>query len=167
MISQTQALALVQPQITEIRLGEVYDYWDRKRAGRAMPSRADIDPIDIPHLLANLILVDTADAFGAFRFRLFGSAVVQGIGEDRTGKYFSDLPTITGDPETADSYWCVYTDGQPDYASGRSVLPNATFRKYSRLLLPLSNDGTQVSMILGAIVFFLRTAPGDDHVIAD
>jgi hypothetical protein len=33
-------------------------YWESKRRGRAMPSRKDIEPTEIPDLLANVVLVD-------------------------------------------------------------------------------------------------------------
>src|SRR5215510_12704428 len=37
---------------------EFYEYWRRTGAGKAMPARADIDPLDIPQLLANVFLMD-------------------------------------------------------------------------------------------------------------
>ena len=33
-------------EIANELLRELHDYWDGKRAGRAMPSRSDIDPLD-------------------------------------------------------------------------------------------------------------------------
>lgn len=149
-------LAVPEPSIAEHRLADVYDYWNRKRRGRAMPARADIDPVDIPHLLGRLYLVDTAETLGAFRFRLYGSALAQGFGRDRTGSQFHETPEIHGDAAVAGAYWRVYSDGLPDYVRGRPIAPDTTFRMYSRLLLPLSDDGVQVNMILGAIVFFFR-----------
>ena len=35
---------------------EFYEYWLAKGAGKGMPARADIDPLDIPQLLANVFL---------------------------------------------------------------------------------------------------------------
>jgi hypothetical protein len=41
----------------------MYDYWLAKRGGRAMPARADLEPVEIKKLLPMLVLVDvTADA---------------------------------------------------------------------------------------------------------
>ncbi|MBG06491.1 MAG: hypothetical protein CMM59_20710 [Rhodospirillaceae bacterium] len=40
------------------RIRGIYEYWDSKRQGRRMPSRADIDPVEIPEYLSNVILVD-------------------------------------------------------------------------------------------------------------
>src|SRR5512134_2272816 len=48
-------------------------YWDSKRRGRRMPSRADIDPAEIVPLLPGITLIDVvADARG-FVYRLVGT----------------------------------------------------------------------------------------------
>ena len=44
--------------ITDGRLQEALDYWRRKSAGKAMPRRVDIDPLDIPKLLPDVMLVE-------------------------------------------------------------------------------------------------------------
>jgi hypothetical protein len=56
---------------------EFYEYWLGKGrgAGKAMPARADIDPLDIPALLANVFLIDVVPGNPRrFRFRLVGTA---------------------------------------------------------------------------------------------
>ena len=40
------------------RIDGIYRYWDSKRQGRCMPSRADMDPVEIPEYLSNVIPVD-------------------------------------------------------------------------------------------------------------
>ena len=40
------------------KLVQLYDYWDTIRDVRAMPGRRDMDPLDIPKLLANMVLYD-------------------------------------------------------------------------------------------------------------
>ena len=40
------------------RIHGIYRYWDSKRQGRRMPSRADMDPVEIPEYLSNVIPVD-------------------------------------------------------------------------------------------------------------
>jgi len=39
-------------------LQQGYRYWDAKRAGKSMPSRADIDPIEMPALLPHVVLLE-------------------------------------------------------------------------------------------------------------
>src|SRR5882724_9732666 len=66
-------------------------YWRQQRRGRAMPRRRDIDPIDIPKLLANLQLVDVVDGGARFRYRLIGTASVAAFGTDATGKCIDEI----------------------------------------------------------------------------
>ena len=40
------------------RIHGIYKYWCSKRQGRRMPSMADMDPVEIPEYLSNVILVD-------------------------------------------------------------------------------------------------------------
>ena len=42
-------------------LVEFLEYWRGKCDGRAMPARADIDPLEIPRLLPYVYLVDVLD----------------------------------------------------------------------------------------------------------
>src|SRR3546814_4191007 len=49
-------------------------YWRSKRSGRAMPSRRDVDPTEIPWALSRIFLVDYSAQDG-FRYRLAGSEI--------------------------------------------------------------------------------------------
>ena len=40
------------------RIHGIYKYWCSKRQGRRMPSMADMDPVEIPEYLSNVIPVD-------------------------------------------------------------------------------------------------------------
>src|SRR3546814_19599704 len=62
--------------ISSKRLQRLFDYWDRIRGERAMPSRVDIDPTDIPDLLPDVALFDVEWEPLALRYRLVGTAVV-------------------------------------------------------------------------------------------
>ncbi|NBB82903.1 MAG: PAS domain-containing protein [Alphaproteobacteria bacterium] len=43
------------------KLQGLLDYWQRRRGDRAMPARRDIDPTDIPTLLANVLVTEIVD----------------------------------------------------------------------------------------------------------
>src|SRR5689334_3090458 len=68
-----------------------YRYWDGKRRGRAMPSRADIEPLEMKSWLAGMALIDVKrDASApngyALRYRLVGSRPTTLRGQDVTGR---------------------------------------------------------------------------------
>lgn len=71
LTSNGQGLSL----ITEPRLLRLAEYWLSKRAGRLMPARGDIDPLDIAWALPNIYLVDYDRASGTYRYRLAGSDI--------------------------------------------------------------------------------------------
>jgi hypothetical protein len=127
---------------------DLYSYWLGKRNGRIMPVPRDIDPVEIAGLLPYLSIVQRAD--GEFRYRLVGTAVVQDIGVDRTGKTWGSCVQKT--PEMAAALEeireRVFTSAQPVFVAGQYHTGFATIHNASALLLPLSDDGTHVNMIV-------------------
>src|SRR5271154_6383357 len=76
-------------------LRQLYDYWDEKRAGRAMPSRADLDPIEMRFAIGNVILVDVIEGTPlGFHIRLHGTNLSERVRYDLTGKMLDDLPFV-------------------------------------------------------------------------
>ena len=60
-------------------------YWQSKHVDGKPPGRQAIDPIvEIPRLASHLILADVVPE--GYRYRLFGSAIVERHGEDMTGR---------------------------------------------------------------------------------
>ncbi len=136
----------------ETRLRALKRYWDGKRGSRAMPARADLDPVDMPELLPILVLVDTAETLEEFRYRLIGTEACTGFDRDRTGARFADLPRSERFDELYGGYWRSFRERTPQYFHG--PLASAGDRiEFSRLTLPLSHDGNHVDMILGGIVY--------------
>jgi hypothetical protein len=79
----------------EPKLLALFEYWNRKRAGEAMPARGDIDPVEIdPDLLPYLLLYEGVQPGSRARYRLVGTEVALQFGRDPTGKFLSD--TLSG-----------------------------------------------------------------------
>jgi hypothetical protein len=76
--------------ITDARLQSALDYWRRQSAGKPMPRRADIDPIDIPRLLRDLMLVEVLPS-GRYRYRLIGTENAEAHGLNATGRYLDEV----------------------------------------------------------------------------
>jgi hypothetical protein len=130
-------------------LNAIYDYWLAKRGRRRMPSRQDIDPIKIPKLLPNLMLIDVSYEPIKFRYRLVGTRVVDATGENRAGKDFDTVDFIKSNPTVMEQYIAIVTTGEPLH-SLEPFHRRDTGQPYEvdRLLLPLSSDGVTVDMIL-------------------
>ncbi len=61
-------------------------YWQRLHRKGHPPARADIDPAEVRALLPNLALLDDATGDGRARYRLAGTAVVELLGCEPTGR---------------------------------------------------------------------------------
>lgn len=140
--------------ISEPALCGLYAYWDALRGRGLPPRRADIDPLDMRAFLPHVFLTETADHIDDFRFRLYGTAVVEGFGEDRTGRRFEQHAYIENVHEVNAGYLFVRDNGRPHYLPNRVVSHWLDYRGYSRLLLPLFGDGDRVEMIIGGAWFF-------------
>lgn len=147
------------PAIREPDLQRLHTYWDTKRGTAFAPTRADIDITDLTWVLGRLMLIDTADTLAAFRVRLFGTVIAEEFGQDRTGLRFDEIVNVENLDAVLARYWTVYSTGRPDYQQDRTVSDLRSFRCYSRLLLPLSDDGERTSMILAGVTFFGSKEP--------
>jgi hypothetical protein len=144
---------ILDPKADEIPhpgLRELYRYWCDRRASPDLPGRGDIDPLDIPALLPNLMLIDVADNPPAMTYRLVGTALVTRMGRDATG-----LPLQEGDlgwdgAKVLCDYLYVIGEARPCLRIQRSPDRAGRPGACQRLLLPLARDGRQVDMLLGA-----------------
>ncbi len=137
------------------------DYWNRKRSGREMPSRADIDPVEIPKLLPHLTLIDVVDGGSRFRFRLVGTALVQGYGRDYTGLYSDEVspPASPHRDALSSLYRSVCNGRKPVFVRARYRMPNGLTTNSDRILAPLSRDGQAVDMLISALTFDYGRGP--------
>ena len=126
-------------------------YWEERRRDRGLPSRADIDPLDIPDLLPPVFLVNVLREPLDFRYRLLGTQIVRHSAADYTGKSLRELPEQCPPSRIWSLFQRVVEERRPSsakvpyiYIPGKSVEMLAT---------PLSDDGANVNMIFGVVQF--------------
>ncbi|WP_341914647.1 PAS domain-containing protein [Ferrovibrio terrae] len=155
------------PQLTLETLRALYAYWAGKRHGRALPDRADIDPIEMKAWLGNLMLVERIED-GDYLYRLYGSTFVNQFKVDMTGKRVNGLPAQQAELLRSE-YDAVVHSGMPmsrrytatfDYTSRDKRSTWQVERSWERLSLPLTAGGDEVRMLLVA-AFPLEPAPED------
>jgi hypothetical protein len=130
---------------------EMYAYWQRKRAGRSMPTRADIDPGEIRRLLPGVLLVDVVHRPGTpmdFIYRLVGTREVEMRGHDPTGKRVADAFYGESADEVTACYRQVAEQGRPYLDDDCFHLPEQEWSPTASIYLPLSQDGQLVTMVL-------------------
>ena len=142
--------------ITDARLQDALDYWRLKSAGRSMPRRADIDPLDIPKLLPHVMVVEALPS-GRYRYRLIGTENTDAQGVHATGRY---LDEILPGPEYKTHVLRLYDEC---VQSHRALYSECLFispqgrtpeRHIKVVFLPLSEDGVTVNQIMVIQVYF-------------
>jgi hypothetical protein len=133
-------------------LRRFFQYYLEKRGNRLFPARADIDPLDFPYALGDITLVNVHHDPLNFSFRLDGSRHVERFGFDLTGRSLDDFPYPEMRQAIFDSYKDVIDHREPRRYFRELESAGRWFR-YETLLLPLSNDGTTINMIVSAISF--------------
>ena len=130
-----------------------YAYWQSRRPSAGLlPSRTDLDPVDIPQLLPwiNLIEVHYTEAGDVrFRHRLVGTGIVEMRDRDATGKWFDefyDRDTLRRIRTVMDEVIELREPRIFDNDLGSVGKPH---RRYRTLLLPLASDGRSVDMVIG------------------
>jgi hypothetical protein len=139
------------------RLHQVYQYWQQKRGARPMPSRRDIEPVEMRTLLPHLMMIDVEPG-PRFRYRLFGTAVVEAFGSDPTGKCVDEVMIGAYKTFLLGLYGDLVVSKKPIYSTSNYGGKRDTMLWTQRLMLPLSSDGTAVDKVL-AIQVFVHGSP--------
>jgi hypothetical protein len=130
----------------------IYQYWLSKKCGRAMPSRADIDPVELPgRLWPNLMLIDVVrdQAKPRFRYRHVGTAFSDAVGRELTGQFLNEVMPSRGGyrdyilgiyEELIRRRQAMYTENVFLFQQRAAPL------LMRRLSMPLSTDGVTVDI---------------------
>jgi hypothetical protein len=151
MIDGELEAGLVEPGWMSARgplLQQLYRYWRSKSQGGRLPRRSDIDPTEIPRLLAYMLIVEVVTDARRYVYRLVGTQEVEMRGRDPTGLsvgegYFgpSAENALAHYERTVKTRAPVYDDQPYVSSNGRRVSDETLF-------LPLSEDGERIDRIL-------------------
>jgi hypothetical protein len=141
------------PDIKNPKLRQLYEYWDGKRGERQMPSRADLDPLDMTYAMGNVILVDVTDETPQrFHIRLHGTNLAERAGYELTGKMLDELPVTEFRGLAQQSFTHVARTGAMLHLD-RDRLIDGRARRYETIIMPLSTDGARVDRLLIGLVY--------------
>ncbi|RED53887.1 PAS domain-containing protein [Aestuariispira insulae] len=126
----------------------LHTYWSSKRDGQSLPTRADIDPADIPRLLPHIMLLEMRGQDQRFFVRLVGTKVA--FGQDPTGTFMEESAPVGSygshiialfrkAAETPHALYAEHEYGHPDQGASRVA---------KRLFMPLVNEAGTISMLL-------------------
>jgi hypothetical protein len=140
-------------------LHRLYDYWQARRKDGRLPSRADIDPVELPFVLGDLLLVDVLRDPLRFRYRLIGSNIVHPPEMDMNGRFVEEHPDVEFRKQALSVYTQVATTARP-LSIRHDAIMDKRVRRHHTLLLPLASDGATVDMILVVMRYQRRAARG-------
>lgn len=133
-------------------LADLRDYWERKRSGRELPRRVDIDPVELKRHLGSLFLVEPLPDFSDFRYRLVGTSIVSILGRDPTGKLVGET-FARASPELAraviEGYRRVLLERIALRVRGTLSWAKREWIRFDSLHLPLAAADGTILMILG------------------
>jgi hypothetical protein len=139
-------------ELGDERLQRLYLYWLEKRGSRHMPSRENIDPLDLTFCLGYLCLIDVEPGNPLrFRFRVDGSNCVSISGIEMTGRYVDEIPLADYSKVMENAYRQIYVTKAPHYYIDDEVWDNRQYR-IEGILLPLSNDDKTVNMLIDVVL---------------
>lgn len=142
-------------RIAGVALRQALDYWKSIVAVHNIPSRNEVDPMAIPNLLPTTFIM-IAEENGEFRYQLAGSKIEQKFALGAlAGKTPQEImgerskSAIEAYRRVRDETVLYYRDANVAWISHREE-----YCQNEVLLMPLSNDGVKVNMILGVQDFF-------------
>jgi hypothetical protein len=150
MSSDDQGLEL---SIREPRLRSLYRYWLGKSAAGVLPSRADIDPLEMKEWLGNLMLVEFNGDVHDYRVRLDGTNLEQYYGNRRSGRGVEVLTSEEERKLLMEQYGAVLECRRPAYYEADFTNSDGVFSRQMKLVLPLSADKKSINMVLVGIYF--------------
>jgi hypothetical protein len=130
------------------RIRRAYEYWDSKRRGRPMPSRADIDPNEIRDLLPGVILIDVAHNPLHLAYPLVGTDEVEARGYDPTGKDVKEHVFAVTPEFGLETYSLAAERGVVVYDQEPWAAPNPRLCEVGSVVMPLSSDGKIVNKLM-------------------
>jgi hypothetical protein len=140
--------------LSDPAVATIFAHWDGKRGARRMPSRTDIDPVDLRALVNNIALYDVVEPGPLYRARLVGSDIVEFDGRNTTGEWVG-----TGKPpelvaQITGMLTDIVTSSAPRFRSGLVYWNrDKSYRRFESCFLPLSPVDGAVNMILNAVSF--------------
>jgi hypothetical protein len=140
-------------------VAQAYGYWRSKCPDGRLPARRDLKLEEMKELLSFVFFVDVTGDPLSFRYRLVGTQFYQWTGREYTGVALNEA-------EYGPKWRNVYNDYLAAVRGRVPVLseyvaapwPGREYLSYERIVAPLSDDGTAVNMLFGALQVIGRSA---------
>lgn len=130
-------------------LSALLQLWTDKCRGRALPARSDFLTIDLEPWLSELHLVAVRPE--GMRFVVFAAGPASRYGEEMTGRYVSELEPVSLADDVGRAYRAAVETRAPVLGTQVTQPFGGQRSSWSRLILPLSDDGATIDRLLVAV----------------
>lgn len=143
---------LLEKQYRLIEAGEIppehpvrvfYDYYKSKRGPDGYLDRGSIDPADNLKLLPWIQILEEVEP-EVFRHRLVGTAIVQLLGRDNTGKAFGDGITVRSKRTRTEEFRKALSTGNPVLSTSALMQEERNFIMVYRGVFPGRSGATRL-----------------------
>lgn len=153
--SSPPSLSAKERVLLDPKIRKVHDYWMAKHRGSRLPSRGDLDPVDLSDCLGGLMLLDVVGVGASqdFAVRLAGQQVEEAFGRPLRGQKLLELFKEMADSDCFRRFRLVVITGEADFRSADLAGLGRPFIHYDRAMLPLSEDGSTITHLLCCYAF--------------
>lgn len=128
-------------------IDRILAYWRARKGDRAVPSRADIDPLDFRRDLPKVMMAEVSYGPLEFRYRVAGTGLFAMHGRELTGKLARELdPPEFG--ALIHRHYAEVIERRAPILHLIELTVNYLATSYARIILPLSSDGTVIDRLM-------------------
>ena len=125
-------------------------YWRSKSVAPSIPSRSQIDPLEMRQFLSKVLMIDV-ESDREFTYRLCGTHVAAINGKDLTGQRASELNLGASSQQFIEVYRRAIRSTEPVLFTGRLWWQDRQWVGFEQIILPLSTDGLKVDKLMCVI----------------
>lgn len=130
---------------------ELYDYWDKQRAGTSAPERNAMEPGPIRHLIGDTFVI-CCDQGQRFPLRVAGTRICAMVGRDLKGQDFLELWAQASRRQVED-FLCIATEESLATVAGVTAFTDKLSPIYLELLLlPFAPSVLAPQSVTGSLV---------------
>ena len=130
---------------------DLLEKWEGLKGDRIAPKKEDIKPSNFVEWLGYLSISEIVGSPPRFRLRLDGSIISENLNFDATGKFYEEFTKPDMYPIVIKPFLKAIETARPNYQTGIYQDTPARKRCFHRMVLPLSNDGKIIDMLLIAL----------------
>lgn len=137
-----------------VPLARFLDLWESKRQGRSMPARRDFSLEELWPWMGYLHLVELEDGGSDGRYRVFATASTERFRQEMTGRRISEYEPKELADRALEDHRLVVAHAAPVARTVHDVL-GGTLMHWSRLAVPLADDGQSIDRYFVALHYWL------------